>query len=198
MPSGVLRLGDPGLQHHHQHGAADAQRAAVLRPVRARGHRRAHPRQDRRLQEEGHVDGRQCAARLQRAPTERGRRPRRRSPEAESYAPSSPVPGTRLQNEVRTARWAGQRTRVATSRRGKPRRVPRTRALNHLLKNRHYLSARSSLRSFASGAHPRSSSGTVRSVQQRMQPTLMPGASGLCAPAAPPQRSSGSMPRANR
>ena len=30
----------------------------VLRPVRARGHRRAHPRQDRRLEAEGHVDGR--------------------------------------------------------------------------------------------------------------------------------------------
>ena len=29
-----------------------------LRPVRARGDRRAHPRQDRRLQGEGHVDGR--------------------------------------------------------------------------------------------------------------------------------------------
>ena len=45
-----LRLGHAGVQHHHQHGPADAQRAAVLRPVRARGHRRAHPRQDRRLQ----------------------------------------------------------------------------------------------------------------------------------------------------
>ena len=32
------------------HGPADAERAAVLRAVRARGHRRAHPRQDRRLQ----------------------------------------------------------------------------------------------------------------------------------------------------
>ena len=53
-----LRLRHPGLQHHHQHGPADAQRAAVLRPVRARGHRRAHPRQDRRLEEEGPVDGR--------------------------------------------------------------------------------------------------------------------------------------------
>ena len=69
MRTGVsLRLGHPGLQHHHLHGPADAERAAVLRPVRARGHRRAHPRQDRRLQEEGHVDGRLRAARL------RGRR----------------------------------------------------------------------------------------------------------------------------
>ncbi len=62
----VVRLGDPGVQHHHVDGAADAERAAVLRPVRARGHRRAHPRQDRRLEEEGHVDGRLRAARLSR------------------------------------------------------------------------------------------------------------------------------------
>ena len=34
-------------------GRLDSQRAAVVRPVRARGHRRAHPRQDRGLQEEG-------------------------------------------------------------------------------------------------------------------------------------------------
>ncbi len=37
-----------------------------LRPVRARGHRRAHPRQDRRLEEERHVDGGPAAARLRR------------------------------------------------------------------------------------------------------------------------------------
>ena len=49
----LLRLGDPALQHHHLDGPADAERAAVLRPVRARGHRRAHPRQDRRLQAKG-------------------------------------------------------------------------------------------------------------------------------------------------
>ena len=49
-PRRQLRLRHPAVQHHHQHGPADAQRAAVLRPVRARGHRRAHPRQDRRLQ----------------------------------------------------------------------------------------------------------------------------------------------------
>ena len=46
------------------HGPADAQRAAVVRPVRARGHRRAHPRQDRCLQGQGHVDGRRPATRL--------------------------------------------------------------------------------------------------------------------------------------
>ena len=35
--------------------------------VRARGHRRAHPRQDRRLKKEGDVDGRGAAARVSRA-----------------------------------------------------------------------------------------------------------------------------------
>ena len=62
----LLRLGHPGVQHHHLDGTADAERAALLRPVRARGHRRAHPRQDRRLQGEGHVDGRHGADRLPR------------------------------------------------------------------------------------------------------------------------------------
>jgi hypothetical protein len=38
----------------------DPQRSVVLRAVRARGHRRAHPRQDRRLEEERDVDGRRA------------------------------------------------------------------------------------------------------------------------------------------
>ena len=33
-------------------------------PVRARGHRGTHPRQDRRVEKEGHVDGRRPTARL--------------------------------------------------------------------------------------------------------------------------------------
>ena len=41
------------LQYNHQHGPADALRAALFRPVRTRGHWRAHPRQDRRVEEEG-------------------------------------------------------------------------------------------------------------------------------------------------
>ena len=72
-----LRLGHAVVQHHDLHGAADAEHPALLRPVRARGHRRAHPRQDRGLAPEGHVDGRQGAARLRRrgpqAGGERGR-----------------------------------------------------------------------------------------------------------------------------
>ncbi|CAA9507192.1 MAG: Site-specific recombinases, DNA invertase Pin homologs, partial [uncultured Sphingomonadaceae bacterium] len=61
---GVVRVGDAGLQHDDQHGQAHPQRPALLRPVRARGHRRAHPRQDRRIQSARHVDGRRGAARL--------------------------------------------------------------------------------------------------------------------------------------
>ena len=44
-----------------------------LRPVRARGDRRAHPRQVRRLPQEGHVDGRLRAARLRRQGPQAGR-----------------------------------------------------------------------------------------------------------------------------
>ena len=47
-------------------GAANPERAAVVCPVRARGHGRAHSRQDRGLQAQGHVDGRQPAAGLRR------------------------------------------------------------------------------------------------------------------------------------
>ena len=50
----------------------------VLRAVRARGHRRAHPRQDRRLQGEGHVDGRHGADRLPRRGAQAGAACRRR------------------------------------------------------------------------------------------------------------------------
>src|ERR1700716_3608334 len=37
------------------------ERPAFLRPVRAGSHRRTYPRQDRRVQEKGHVDGRRAA-----------------------------------------------------------------------------------------------------------------------------------------
>jgi site-specific DNA recombinase len=47
-------------------GRLDAEHPAVLRPVRARGHRRTHPRQDRGQQAQGHVDGRRAAAGLRR------------------------------------------------------------------------------------------------------------------------------------
>ena len=61
---GVVRRGHSAVQHHHLDGPADAQRAALVRPVRARGHRRAHSGQDSGLQEEGYVDGRRAAARI--------------------------------------------------------------------------------------------------------------------------------------
>ncbi len=68
----LLRLGHPVLQHRHLDGAADAERAPVLCAVRTRGDRRAHPRQDRRLEEEGALDGRRAAARLRSAPRSEG------------------------------------------------------------------------------------------------------------------------------
>ncbi len=61
----VIRQRNPGVQYDDQHGPADAERAALLRPVRAGGHQRTHPRQGRGFEEEGHVDGRPGAARLQ-------------------------------------------------------------------------------------------------------------------------------------
>ena len=71
----------PVVQHHDLDGAAHAQHPAHLRPVRARGHRRAHPRQDQGVAAEGHVHGRQRAARLRGEGPEAGggRRPTRRS-----------------------------------------------------------------------------------------------------------------------
>ena len=65
----------PVVQHHDLDGAAHAQHPALLRPVRARGHRRAGAGQDQGVAAEGHVDGRQRAARLRRAePEARGAR----------------------------------------------------------------------------------------------------------------------------
>ena len=61
---GLVRLDHPVVQHHLQHGPAHAQRAALLRPVRARGDRRAGARQDRGLQAQGHLGRRTRAARL--------------------------------------------------------------------------------------------------------------------------------------
>ena len=49
----ILRFGHAAVQHDDVDGAPDPQRSAVLCTVRARGHRRAHPRQDRRLEEKG-------------------------------------------------------------------------------------------------------------------------------------------------
>jgi site-specific DNA recombinase len=59
---GVLCGGDPAVQHHHLDGQADAECVALFRPVRAGGYRRAHPRQNRSLQAQGHVDGRCSSA----------------------------------------------------------------------------------------------------------------------------------------
>src|SRR5437016_6530888 len=60
----VFRIGHPAVQHHDFDGAADTERAAVICPVRARGHLRAHPGQDRRLQAQGSLGRRHGTARL--------------------------------------------------------------------------------------------------------------------------------------
>ena len=52
-PWGLVCLGHAAVQHHDLDGEADAQRLTVLRPVRARGHLRAHPRQDRASKRKG-------------------------------------------------------------------------------------------------------------------------------------------------
>lgn len=56
---GFLCLCDPKLQHLNQHGAADAQCAAELCAVRARGDRRAHSGQNRGIQAQRSLDGRE-------------------------------------------------------------------------------------------------------------------------------------------
>jgi site-specific DNA recombinase len=47
-------LGHPSLQHHEQHGTVDPQRAALLCPIRARGHWGTRARQDRGLETQRH------------------------------------------------------------------------------------------------------------------------------------------------
>ena len=54
----VVHLGDPAVQHHHLDGTAHPQCPALLRPIRARTHGRAHPGQDRRVEAERPLDGR--------------------------------------------------------------------------------------------------------------------------------------------
>ena len=60
----VVRRGYGAVQHHHLDGPIDPKRAALVCPVRARGDRRADPRQDRGFQAEGDVDGRRATAGL--------------------------------------------------------------------------------------------------------------------------------------
>jgi hypothetical protein len=62
-PRRVVHVDNSAIQHHHEHGTADAECSAVLCLGRAGSHRRTNPRQDRCLQGEGHVDGRQLTPR---------------------------------------------------------------------------------------------------------------------------------------
>ena len=66
-PRGLVRGRNPAVQHDHVDGPTDAQRPAVLRPVRTRGHRRADPGQDRGFKAQGHVDRRPRPTRLRSA-----------------------------------------------------------------------------------------------------------------------------------
>ena len=86
----LLCVGHPAVQHHVVDGAPDAQYPAVVCPVRARGHRRAHPRQDRGLQEEGHVDGRPALARLRRQRPEAHRQRRRKPRRSDTSSGATP------------------------------------------------------------------------------------------------------------
>ena len=109
-PRGHLRLGDAVVQHDHVDGPADAEHPALVRPVRARGHRRAHPRQGRRQPQEGHVDGRGAALRLPRREPEAGGR--RRKPPSMS-AGSSPASS----RSARARNWRGRSRSAASARR---------------------------------------------------------------------------------
>jgi len=73
----LVCFGDAAVQHDDLDGAPDPQCFVVLCAVRARGHRRAHPRQDRRLKKEGDVDGRGPAARVSGARPQAGHRRQR-------------------------------------------------------------------------------------------------------------------------
>src|SRR5205814_2313075 len=48
----LVRFGDTAVQHDDIHGTIDPERSAVFCAIRARGHRGAHSRQDRRLETE--------------------------------------------------------------------------------------------------------------------------------------------------
>src|SRR5882762_546203 len=54
-PRRLICLGHPAIQHHDLDGPVNAQRAFVLRPVRARGHLGADPRQDCSIKAKGPV-----------------------------------------------------------------------------------------------------------------------------------------------
>src|SRR5215472_12250914 len=92
----------------------------VLCAVRARGHGRAHPRQDRRLEEEGDVDGRRAAARVSGA----GPQARHHRQRGGNYSLDlSPLCGPRLGPAFEgRARSPKDRQQIVDERFGSPRR----------------------------------------------------------------------------
>jgi hypothetical protein len=65
---GLVRLGDPAVQHGDVDGPSHPERPALVRPVRARHDRRAHARQDGRCAPQGEVGRRPSGDRLRRGP----------------------------------------------------------------------------------------------------------------------------------
>ena len=126
----VVRRGHPAVQHHHLDGPADAQRAAVVRAVRARGHRRAHPRQDRGLQAQGHVDGRRAAARLRRARAAAGRQSGR-SRDRQAHLSSATWNWAASGCSARNSTSVGSCRRSASRRRASSRAGSRSRAARY-------------------------------------------------------------------
>src|ERR1700730_1617931 len=122
---GVFCVCDTAVQHDDLDGTLDPQRSAVFRAVRARGHRGAHPRQDRRLETEGDVDGWRTAARVWSAGSQ-ARHDRQRGGNRSLDFP--PLCRTRLSPLVKGgARSAGglrHRRRVAPIRQGPLQRLP--------------------------------------------------------------------------
>ena len=75
---------DPAIQYHRFDGPPNIERLAVVRTVRTRGDQGAHPRQDRRLQAQGHLGRRPRAARVRGARAPAGHK-RSRSHDRETY-----------------------------------------------------------------------------------------------------------------
>ncbi len=115
----LVRLGDAAVQHDDVDGPADAQHAALVRPVRARDRRRAHPRQDRGVEGQGHVDGRHHSARLRRQGPQAGRqrgRGRDGAHDLSSAMPSlAPSPSSRRNSTGTASAASGAREPVAVS-----------------------------------------------------------------------------------
>src|SRR6185437_13268165 len=96
----------------------DPQRALVLCPVRARGYGRAHPGQNRRLEEEGPVDGRPARAWLRRQGQEADHE---RGGGRNGTDDLSPISRTRLGPRIESLARCGGHRQQAENGRGRER-----------------------------------------------------------------------------